>query len=199
MAKIFVRSAAFAFALVLAGPSAEAQSYRCSSGANAYLSDRPCGTGTTGKLGSYGPSRATAGAPNTSQFPGAPKVQEHVKYLGSGCASISEAIRTGPARGVRSDVISALHEEYNQKCSIEDQAARTTLSQEQTHQRSDQLAQRQAVANVRQQASLKSERCVGMQDLIALKRKRESQLNPTEVEALREIEKTYNVQCLGRQ
>jgi hypothetical protein len=124
-------------------------------------------------------------------------MQEHVKYLGSGCASISEAIRTAPARGVRGDVISGLQEEYHQKCSIEDQDARNQLRQEKSLQVQAGLAQRDGAINERKQAKVKSEQCAGMRDVIALKRKREKELNEKEVAALRDLERAYNDRCLA--
>ena len=181
---------------LLAAASAHGQGYRCGSGRAAHYSDRPCGTSSTDTvLGAYGPSRA---APSyTQQLPGAPRMQEHVKYLGSGCASISEAIRTAPARGVRSDVISGLQEEYHQKCSIEDQDARNQLRQEKSLQVQAGLAQRDGAINERKQAKVKSEQCAGMRDVIALKRKREKELNEKEVAALRDLERAYNDRCLA--
>jgi hypothetical protein len=146
----------------------------------------------------YGPARTAPVNPYASQLPPAPKAQDHVQYLPSGCASIQEAIRTAPARGVRSDVVNGLREEYNQKCAVEDRDARNQANQEKAQQQQVKLAERDASARERQQAKLKADRCSSMREVIALKRKRESTLNPVEVTALRDLERSYNEQCLAR-
>jgi len=127
-----------------------------------------------------------------------PKAEEHLQYLGSGCASISEAIRTGPSRGLRGDVLRDLHEEYRLKCSLDDQEARNRVQRVRGEQRQSQLAQRERTQAEQQQAHALKERCNAMQDTIALRRKRETGLNPKEVDALRGLEVTFNQVCLGR-
>ena len=121
-----------------------------------------------------------------------------MKYLSPDCASISEAIRTAPARGVRGDVVSGLHEEYRQKCAFEDQDARKQWQQEESQSRQVQLAQRESAQSARTQAAQAQDQCNGMRDVIALKRKREASLNDKEVEALRSLESTYNQRCVAR-
>ncbi len=196
-----VRGLAFAsFAsLAFAVPLACAQSYRCNAGGTTYLSDRPCGgESNRTRIGIYGPSRAAPATPYSSQVPDAPRAQEHIKYLPSGCASIVEAIRTAPTRGARSEVVRGLQEEYDQKCQLEDQEARNQLRQEKTQQQQRKLAERDGAQRERQQAALRADQCANMRDVIALKRKRESQLNGKEVEALRELEKSFNDRCIAR-
>lgn len=186
---------------LLACGSALAQSHRCSSNGRTYYSDRPCNGDT--KLQMYGPAPSYADR-RAERYadrhtPSAiPRAQEHVKHLSPACASISEAIRTGPARGVRGDVVRGLHEEYRQKCSMEDQDARAQVHQEMNDQRQTQVAQREMSVAEKQQAKERAERCGGMRDVIALKRKREAELNAKEVGALRSLEKTYNEVCLAR-
>jgi hypothetical protein len=182
--------------LTLAASAAQAQTYRCTSGGATYFSDRPCGAAAPAQLRAIGPTRATT--PYVAPLPGAPKAQDHVKYLSPDCASISEAIRTAPARGVRGDVVGSLHEEYRQKCALEDQDARRQANQEQVQAQQVKLAQRESAHSARVQAAQAQERCAGMRDVIALKRKRESALNDKEIEALRSLEATYNQGCVGR-
>lgn len=193
-----LRPPVFALALLLAGAGAQAQSYRCSNGASIYYSDRPCPSAPAGKLGAYGDTRSAPPAGYSPQLPRAGKAQGHVKYLSPACADISEAIRTAPARGVRSDVISGLHEEYREKCALEDQDARRQQRQDEQKQQSEKVAQRDSLANERAQAQQRADQCAGMRDVIALKRSRERQLNETEVAALRSLEGTYNARCLSR-
>jgi hypothetical protein len=148
------------------------------------------------QLGAYGPTAPQTYTPYSAPVPDAPRVQDHVKYLGSACASISEAIRTGPTRGVRSDVLRGLQEEYAQKCSVEDQDARRQAQQDKSREFQAKVAERDGVARERQQVKARLEYCDGMRDVIALKRKREATLNTAEVEALRNLEKAYNERCI---
>lgn len=187
-----------AVAACLAATLAQAQAHRCSNGAAVYYSDRPCSGPPPTRLNAYGGSRATAQPPYAPQLPRAGKVQDHVKYLSPACADISEAIRTAPARGVRGDVVSQLHEEYRDKCSIEDQDARRQQHQDDQQAQRQKLAQRDNAANERQQAQQRADQCNGMREVIALKRSRESRLNETEVAALRSLESTFNARCIAR-
>jgi hypothetical protein len=136
--------------------------------------------------------------PYSAPLPRAGKMQDHVKYLSPQCASISEAIRTAPSRGVRGDAIAGLHEEYRHKCGVEDQEARKQHSQDMADEYRRQRAERQAVASGRKEAQVRSDQCIGMRDVIATKRAREATLNPTEVEALRSLERSYNERCISR-
>jgi hypothetical protein len=189
-----------ALVMLLAGAGAQAQSYRCSNGSSTYYSDRPCSSAPAGKLGAFGgnPRQSAPPAAYSPQLPRAGKAQGHVKYLSPACADISEAIRTAPARGVRGDVVSGLHEEYREKCALEDQDARRQLRQDEQKLQSEKVAQRDSIANERAQAQQRADQCAGMRDVIALKRSREKQLNETEVAALRSLEGTYNSRCLSR-
>lgn len=178
---------------------AQAQSYRCSNGSTIYYSDRPCAGPPPTKLGSYGgsPSRAPASS-YTPALPRAGKPQEHTKYLSAECADIAEGIRTAPARGVRDDVVAGLHEEYRQKCRLQDEEARRQLQQDAGERDSQLRAQRESVALKRDEAQRQAQQCNGMRDVIALKRSREKSLNETEIAALRSLEASYNTRCLGR-
>lgn len=168
--------------------------YRCTSNGQVYYSDRPC-SGQT-QLQAYGPVRTY---PQMTPYrPELPKAPEHLQYLSTACASINEAIRTGPSRGVRRDVIQGLYEEYRQKCSVEDREARSRVRQDQMRAEEAQQAQRSQSRLAQQQAQVRSDRCDGMRDVIALKRKREAELNAKEIEALRSLERTYNDVCISR-
>lgn len=181
--------------MLVASLQAHGQVYRCNSGGATYLSDKPCALVPRTQIGVYGPTHQTY-TPSPRSLPDAPRVQDHVKYLGSACASTSEAIRTGPTRGVRSDVVRGLQEEYAQKCSVEDQDARRQVQQDKSRELQGKLAARDSALQERQQVKVRLDHCDGMRDVIGLKRKREASLNVQEVEALRELERAYNARCL---
>jgi hypothetical protein len=197
MKNSLVRSALLATVATALFGTAQAQTYRCSSGGSAYLSDKPCGTApATGRMGSYGPQQVAPGYTPQPARPG--NVEAHVKYLGTECASISEGIRTAGVRGVRGQVVQDLHQEYRQKCAFEDQDARRKVQADLSQEQGQRQAQRDAANNSRAQAQQQADRCAGMRDVISLKRARETSLNEKEVAALRELESTFNGQCLTR-
>jgi hypothetical protein len=185
-------------ALLIATPTAYGLTYKCNFGAGSYLSDRPCNGTNSTQMNMYGPTRSGTNIPYSSQLPRAARAQEFVKYLPSGCATIIEAIRTAPTRGVRGEVVRDLQEEYNQKCSIEDQDARNRLQQEKQQQQQTKLAERDGARNENLQSKLRTDQCRSMRDVISLKRRRENELNSTEVGALRNLENTYNERCITR-
>lgn len=185
-------------AALVPGLAVNAQTYRCQSSSGTYFSDRPCAPATGSKMGGYGPLQPSTSAGYPSRVPPVAKVEDHVKYLSAGCASISEAIRTGPNRGVRMDVIQGLREEYRRKCLVEDQEARINARRDATAEEASMLAQRDAARNERDQTRMKADQCAGMRDVISTKRKRERELNATEVAALRTLENSYNERCVSR-
>ena len=124
------------------------------------------------------------------------KAQDHLKYLRPECVSISEAIRTGPARGVRSDVVQSLHEEYRRKCSFDDQEARKQVIDDNKMEWQSRIAQRDVNKAARQQAAANSDHCFAMRDAVSSKRKRHEQLDPQETMALRDLERAYNERCI---
>jgi Domain of unknown function (DUF4124) len=132
--------------LLLASCTAFAQTtYRCQQDGRTVLSDRPCNSSTS--IGAYGPAPApTAWAPQRWGTPApAPKAAEHLGYLGGACASLSEAIRTAPSRGVRGSPLSDLQRDYRRQCLDEDRAAR------EQHHKTEQ-AQRERYREAREDA-----------------------------------------------
>jgi hypothetical protein len=197
MKSSLVRSAFMAIAAIVVSATAQAQTYRCSSGGSAYLSDRPCGAApATGRIGSYGPQVTSPSY--TLQAARPSMVEAHVKYLGTECASISEGIRTAGIRGVNGHVVQDLHQEYRQKCALEDQDARRKVQADLSREQGQRQAQRDAASNSRAEAQQQADRCAGMRDVIGLKRAREASLNEKEVAALRALESTFNAECLAR-
>jgi hypothetical protein len=181
--------------LCLFSAAASAQTYRCSANGRIYYSDRPCTEDA--KLQSYGPTDnrvARVTLPSSGQA--APRAEEHLKYLSSECAAISEAIRTAPARGVRYQDVNALRRDYDSKCAFEDRDARAKVSNDRQREYQQHQARKEAEARDQKQAMAQRERCDGMRDVIAVRRKRESQLDAHDLESLHSLQKTYNEVCL---
>ncbi len=186
-----------------ASSPALAQVQRCFDGARVYYSDRGCGSGSQDKLRQIGPAPAPnesrrssyAVKPTTSVPPRAPA---HLPYLVPECASISDAIRTAPSRGVGRDVVAELRREYDDKCREADQLARDQARKAQRAERDQRLAELKAGEIARIQSQREAEQCDGMRDVIQSRRARIGQLNELDLAAMRRLESTYNERCLRR-
>ena len=192
-----VFGAAVAAAALAAAPAASAQSmYRCKSGNSTYLSDRPCTAGAGSTLGTISAAPSTTyQQPSGTYVQRPPKTAEHVGYLSSACADIAEAIRTGPSRGVRGDVISGLHEEYRQKCSEDDAAARQRLSEDRRNERDAKRSVQTAAQQQQQQTRIASEQCNELLRILAAKRRQTATMNDGERADLQRSEASYAERC----
>lgn len=186
--------------LACAAPAASAQIYRCAGPNGTAISDRPCGTtaASPAPFGAYGPAPERAAPRHRSAPADPPRVGEHVKYLGSECSSLSEAIRTGPARGTPPEALRGLRDEYRFKCAVEDREARKQAQADERDRQRAQVASLDAVRAQRREEESRRAHCAGLRDAIAARRSRESQLNATEVSALRDLERSFNERCLSR-
>jgi len=196
-----VLGAALAIAALAAAPSASAQSlYRCKSGNSTYVSDRPCTTGASSSLGTIGPQGGNNNnngwqQPSSTSLQRPPKTAEHVGYLSAACADIAEAIRTGPARGVRGDVISGLHEEYRQKCADEDAAARQRLAEDRRNERDTKRSLQTAAQQQQQQTRIASEQCNELLRILAARRRQAATMSDGERADLQRSETNYAERC----
>jgi hypothetical protein len=184
-------------ALLAIAQGVSAQTYRCQGDGGAYLSDRPCEGTNTGKLGSFGPARSWSPGHQLLPRNRTPAAEPFARYLNAECASIYDAIRTGPSRGVMPDVINALRKEYQDKCKFEEQEAMRRVSADDDRRMRDNQAAREARVAQRQQVQQLSDQCFSMRDAIASRRKREAELKPAEVESLRNLERAYNERCIA--
>ena len=185
-------------AALAAAPTASAQSlYRCKSGNSTYVSDRPCTTGAASSFGTIGPqsNNNTYQQPSSTYVQRPPKTAEHVSYLSSACADIAEAIRTGPARGVRGDVINGLHEEYRQKCADDDAAARQRLAEDRRNERDAKRSVQTAAQQQQQQTRIASEQCNELLRILAARRRQTATMNDGERADLQRSETNYAERC----
>lgn len=200
------RHSIFALAAVmsLGCAAASAQVYRCSNGGSTYLSDRPCAAATpTPSPG----SRATLGAIGPlPQHPvvtyearsSLPKAPDHLAYLSPACASLNDAIRTGPSRGLRYGAMADLHNEYRAKCADEEAEAYQKLSRDRNDQR---VARRQEVTmqQAEQQRSVRErEQCSELLRILHGKRQRVAAMNDGERADLERSEAAYRARCDAR-
>lgn len=184
---------------------------RCTYGANSL---RPCGptgvvssNGTivpantpspapvvnTGRMGGSGPLVSTASTawrpPTPSNNVGrAPEVQ---RYQSPACAQLSDAIRTGPARGLRWEAVSQLRDEYRGKCQDDERRAQGDLARDQSQAREVQ----QAAQVAREREAQDRSRCQELWRILAGKRHRIDTLSEGERKDLQRSEQAYAERC----
>ncbi|HEY8878081.1 MAG TPA: hypothetical protein VIN03_10985 [Roseateles sp.] len=185
-----------ALALLLSlSPAAFAATYRCDVGGSVYITDKPCAAPAPAApppMGSIGPARTPASY--QPRLPSMPEAPEHHRYLSPRCAELSDAIRTGPARGVNSATVSALRREYEEKCSEDDQYARRQVYESKRKERENVLATRTEAERSREEAERTREKCIALLDSLRNRRVE----NETERRNKRAAEDAYNASCLGK-
>ncbi|SEK76611.1 protein of unknown function [Roseateles sp. YR242] len=183
--------------------SASAATYRCSnSSGQVYYSDRPCAgdaspsNGST-RIGSVGPA-ATQAPPLRSYTPSVPKPPDHARYLTGQCAQMEEAVRTAPARGVSSENLRSLHEDYRNKCEYEVRAAQERAYADKRELDRTRVEQRQAAAAHQAEENRQDNQCANMRAVIADKRANMPSLDARQRELLQTMQENYNRSCLNR-
>ena len=182
--------------------AATAQTYRCRSGQSTYLSERPCTTGAGSKISVYGPESSRESSryapPGPSQPGSIGKAPEHLGHLSPECATLNDAIRTAPARGVNYKVIGDLRTDYQAKCSEEDSEARQIVSKD----RSEKVLARRSEQAVRkadqEQTQREREQCHELLRILHGKRQRLPQMNAGEKTDHERSEANYRDRCAPR-
>ena len=181
--------------IAIAAPAAFGQTlYRCTSSTGTQVSDRPCDTSTQTTLKTYGPAPASSATP-PNHVPMINRGPEILPYLSPECASLNDAIRTGPARGLKGQAMSDLMLDYRKRCSEDEQLAHQKLRQSRSDDRQQrQLAQ--AAQNAEQaRAKLSVEQCSEMLGTLAARRKRAATMTPGERNDLDLFEANYKARC----
>lgn len=181
--------------MVVAAPAASGQSiFRCSSGSTTSLSDRPCEAVAKSTLRAIGPapqypSHDQTYAPSMGQAP------EILPYLSPQCAELNDAVRTGPARGLKGQAMSELTVNYRKRCSEDEQVAQQKLGQAKSDERA-QRHQAQAAQKAEQmRAKLSVEQCYEMLRILAAKRQRVAAMTPGEQRDMELFEVNYKARC----
>lgn len=175
---------------------AQTQTYRCRSGNSSYLSSVPCTTGAGQKIGVIGPLDAPQALQRQTYIAPVGKAPEHLAYLGAECATLNDAVRTAPARGVSHQVISELHAEYRTKCAEEDADARRRVSQERGDQAQARRAELAARQGDRERAQRERDQCHELLRILHGKRQRRADMSPGEQGDLDRSEANYRERCV---
>ena len=103
--------------------------YTCTQNGQTYSSGSPCPSTTAPKY--YGPPPAERYS--NTYTPPPPKIGEappQVKYMSARCASLNDALRTAPARGLKYETIATMRRAYEDECREEEMEAGEKISKE---------------------------------------------------------------------
>ncbi|ABM34598.1 hypothetical protein QRO11_03970 [Paracidovorax citrulli] len=188
-------------------PSASAQlRYSCrDSMGNVFSLSRPCPAGTVTTAAAAGPLEpAVAPGPSRYEPPSPPPLRtfpeanEYRKYMSAQCRTLQDAIRSGPARGLQSDVLYGLRREYERDCREEEQEASARFYREQREvrqQRREELRQAEAAELAsRAEATRRAEQCTESRRILAAKRAR-TDLTDGEQKDLKRFEEVFATRC----
>ena len=156
---------------------------------SAYVSDRPCSTGTV----YYGPDLSSQQRYETP-IPRSSDAPPHVRYMSPRCGSLHDAIRTARVRGLTSETISTMQKDYQRECAENESEAYTMLSQEKGEKAQQRRSEKQAEKEERDRASLRDQQCGESKRILVTKRGR-SDLNEGERSELRRFEANYRARC----
>jgi hypothetical protein len=178
--------------LLLAAGSAAAQTrYQCRTAAGAaYLSDRPC-SGESGMV-YYGP--APTAPTYTPQMTRQGEAPGHLRYMSARCASLHDAIRTAPARGLKYDTIGTMQRDYQRECGEDEGEARNQFTREQRDQRQQKVAERQSQVQAVERTKQQQAQCDESKRIFVMKSRR-TDLTDGEKADLKRFEESYKARC----
>lgn len=141
--------------------------YQCVSNGNLYTSYQPCPR--SGML-----HRGPVNTPAAYEAP-MPKIGRAPEFqdrLSPRCAALNDAIRTGPARGLKSETLSDMNREYQQKCSEEESEARNQIRNDQRDKKKQQQESDKLDAKTKELTDLQQQQCDESKRIIHSKRTR---------------------------
>lgn len=152
--------------LLTAVASAQAAGYQCSSNGTTYYSHQPCPSALVYYGPANSPTRYEAPLPKIGT---APDFQDR---LSPRCSSLNDAIRTGPARGLKSDTLSDMRQEYQQKCAEEEGEVRSRMRSEMSDKKKQEQESQQLEAKSKERTAVQQQQCDESKRIIHIKSKR---------------------------
>lgn len=138
--------------------------------------------------GVYGQPGYSPPIPSTGEAPA------NLKYLSPRCASLNDAIRTAPARGLKWDTIADMRREYSRECADSESESRAKLNEDRSAQQKEKLEARNAEKAERDRASIQAQQCGESKRILLAKRAR-TDLTEGEKADLRRFEDNYRTRC----
>ena len=190
----------FAALALLSGLSASAMAagpveYHCSGDGVAWTSSRPCPGGRNTELRGLGTSQPQAPSYDTTTTTSLGKAPEYLPYMGVECAQLNDAIRTGPARGLKSGPMADLQADYRKRCSEDEALARARWQDAQAQERERRNEQKSAVEAEKSRVVSSAEQCFEVLRILHGKRQRAASMNDGEKADLQRFEDNYKARC----
>ena len=180
--------------LALPAAAAGPTTYNCSGDGVSWVSTRPCPGAHNTELRGMGNNQPPPSSGST-YGPAMAKAPEYLQYLSVECAQLNDAIRTGPARGLKSGPMDELQSDYRKRCAEEDQLARKRQREADDQQRDRREDQQAAVKAEKTRAATSSEQCYEMLRILHGKRQRVATMNDGERADLQRFEDNYKSRC----
>ncbi len=151
-----------------------------------YMSERACPS-----ISVYGPMTER---PTNTYIPKMGEAHEHLQYQSSRCSSLSEGIRTGPARGVKSDVTAELQRNYQRDCAEDEREARSKVSNLRREAAVEKKTSQQMAAMDQQKMQARQQQCDESKRIIFNKKKR-TDLSEGEQQELQRFMQNFKERC----
>lgn len=117
-----------------------------------------------------------------------------LRYLSPRCASLHDSIRTGPARGLTSQTLSAARKEYDRECREDEMEAMQQMRREQQDKRSQKVAEQKAQVAMQERSKQQEAQC-GEAKRILKNKKARTDLTEGEKADLKRFEDNYLARC----
>ena len=118
-----------------------------------------------------------------------------LQFQNARCAELSEAVRTGAARGLSRATQRELVEAYGQQCADEAARARALLSEERARQRDAREREERSARLELDRDKLNREQCAEMKRILQTKRQRLETMTPGERGDFDRFEATWRGRC----
>jgi len=181
---------ALAAILVSSATAAQEQTrYACTVDGRTVYSTAPC---VRSGVVYYGPARSQSS--DETPIPKIGPAPANLQYLSPRCASLSDAIRTGPARGLKYDAVSQLQRDYDQQCSENENEAYNQMRQERKNKQKQLTEANEAQSKDMERTQVQQQLC-GESKRILLKKRARTDLTDGEKADLRRFEENYLSRC----
>ncbi|MEP6875866.1 MAG: hypothetical protein ABI887_16015 [Burkholderiales bacterium] len=169
--------------------------YHCSGDGVAWTSSRPCPGSRSTELRGFGTPQQPGPSYDTTTTTSLGKAPEYLPYMNIECAQLNDAIRTGPARGLKSGPMADLQADYRKRCSDDEALARGKWQDAQAQERDRRNDQKSAAEAEKSRVVSSAEQCYEMLRILHGKRQRAASMNDGEKADLQRFEDNYKARC----
>jgi hypothetical protein len=162
--------------------------YSCTVSGRTYQSTQPC----PNNFGNYSP---TSTQPRSErQMPEIGHAPAHLTFLSPRCASLNDAIRTAPARGLKYDAIGQMQREYREQCAENESEAKVLMQQDIKFKKEKLVEAKKAESMNKERSLIQQQECGESKRFLYGKRSR-TDLTDGEKADLRRFEENYLSRC----